>query len=395
MIRRIEALRYRSLLHLEREIGRVQFAVGPNGSGKSAFVDVLEFLGDLVADGVEAAALERAPDWRDLMWRGEGEAFEFAVEADIPPDLRERLGETRCARCRYQVSLGNPVGAEAPLALGIREETLGLRPGREGDSDQQGLFQEGVDPPDAILESFKTRETKTVVHKVPGGHDHFYDETGGGWNPTFNLGARRSALANLPDDPSKFPVANWFKGYLVDEVSRIGVRPAAMQRPSPPGRGEVFRTDGANLPWLVRRLADEHPEAFEAWHEGFCDEHPNVSAVETTVREEDRHCYLTVEHPSGHRVHSWGLSGGTLRALAYSLAPYLPELEGTLLVEEPECGLHPESVRSVYDSLRASEGVQVLATTHSPVLGEVAAAEELLSFETDERGATRIGTEAE
>lgn len=393
MIRRIEALRYRSLLHLEREVGRFHILVGPNGSGKSSFLDVLDFLGDLVGEGVETAALDRAPDWRDLLWRGQDEAFDLAVEARIPDRLREMLDDSEYARCRYQVSLGSPPEEEQSLSVGVREETLGLRPARGDDLDQPQLFPGGMEPPETILQSFKTRDTKTVVHKVPEGHDHFYDETGGGWNPTFKLGAGRSALANLPEDASKFPVASWFKRYLVDAVSRIDLRPEVMKRPSPPGRGNTFRSDGANLPWVVRRLAEESPDQFERWRDQFCADHPNVASVSTAVREEDRHCYLTVEHPSGHRVHSWGLSEGTLRSLAYSLVPYAPELDGTLLVEEPENGVHPDGTRAVYESLRSADDVQVFASSHSPVLDELCRSDERLEFATDDRGATRIASE--
>lgn len=391
MIRRIEALRYRSLLHLEREVGRLQVLLGPNGSGKSTFLDVVDFLGELVAEGVESTALERAPDWHDLLWRGEGDCFELAVEADVPSELRDRLPDAELARCRYQIALGAAPGRSG-RSFGIREETLGLRPARDDEPDQQGLFPDGVETPETILRSFKTRDTKTVVHKIPEGRDHFYDETGGGWSPTFKLGPGRSALANLPDDPSKFPVASWFKRYLVDDVSRIALEPEVLKRPAPPARGDAFRSDGANLPWVVRRLAEEEPEAFEEWHDGFCADHPNVSAVTTTVRQEDRHCYLTVEHPSGHRVHSWGLSEGTLRSIAYSLIPYAPGLQGTLLVEEPEDGIHADGVRAVYESFRAADGVQVLASTHSPVVEERSRPGERLAFATDERGATRIET---
>jgi len=38
-------------------------------------------------------------------------------------------------------------------------------------------------------------------------------ESGKGWAPSFKLGPRKSALGNLPEDESKFPVSSWLKNF--------------------------------------------------------------------------------------------------------------------------------------------------------------------------------------
>jgi predicted ATPase len=77
MIRRIEALRYRALRHVDQAIGPFTVLVGPNGSGKSTFLDAVCFLGDLLRDGVEKAIRpKRAPDLRNLVWLEAARSFD-------------------------------------------------------------------------------------------------------------------------------------------------------------------------------------------------------------------------------------------------------------------------------------------------------------------------------
>ncbi len=57
MIRRIEALNYRSLRDVDVSIGNFEILVGPNGSGKSSLLDVIAILGDILRAGPSRAIL--------------------------------------------------------------------------------------------------------------------------------------------------------------------------------------------------------------------------------------------------------------------------------------------------------------------------------------------------
>lgn len=112
--------------------------------------------------------------------------------------------------------------------------------------------------------------------------------------------------------------------------------------------------------------------------------------VNTQVRDEDRHCYLRVQYRSGVTVPSWGLSDGTLRMFALTLLPYLPDLDGPVLIEEPENGIHPPAVETVYESLSSVYDTQVLVATHSPVFLSCAEPQDMLCFALDEDGKTDV-----
>ena len=101
MSRRIQALNYRCLRYVDVELGRFHVLVGPNASGKSTLFDAVAFLGDLVSDGLEAAAENRTSNFQDLVWGRprDGLGFELAVEFDTSDKLRKLLpsGSTRNA----------------------------------------------------------------------------------------------------------------------------------------------------------------------------------------------------------------------------------------------------------------------------------------------------------
>ena len=60
------------------------------------------------------------------------------------------------------------------------------------------------------------------------------------------------------------------------------------------------------------------------------------------------------------------------------------------LLEEPENGMHPLAVETVYQSLSSVHGSQVLAATHSPVFLRCAELDEILCFSKTENGATQV-----
>jgi len=84
------------------------------------------------------------------------------------------------------------------------------------------------------------------------------------------------------------------------------------------------------------------------------------------------------------------MGDGTLRMLALTLPAYLADFEGVYLIEEPENGIHPLAMETVFQSLKSTYSAQILAATHSPVILGCADPEDVLCFKKDEDGATDI-----
>lgn len=397
MLTTLEALSFRCLRYVRQPLGAWQVLIGPNASGKSTFLDVVGFLSDLVGEkeGVSAAVALRAPDVRDLYWMRQGEAFELAVEAAIPERLRPRKNGPY-GRVRYEVRVGL---SAAQSEISLLAESLWLKPDSDPPPTRQRLLagQRSLFPmppaplPTIIIEPKKKSPPgwRPVLKKVPeSGNDYFRSETSE-WNNLFRLG-RRSALANLPEDEDKFPVAIWFRRQLLEGVQRLALNSQALRRPSRPGSPRRFQPDGSNLPWVVFDLAERAPQRLQDWVAHVRTALPDLHAIRTVERPEDRHRYLVLDYSTGLQAPSWLVSDGTLRLLALTVLAYIPELEGIYLIEEPENGIHPRAVETVWQSLSSVYGAQVLLATHSPVILSLAAPEQVLCFDRTDEGVTDI-----
>ena len=77
--------------------------------------------------------------------------------------------------------------------------------------------------------------------------------------------------------------------------------------------------------------------------------------------------------------------------MALTLPAYLEgRLRGVYLIEEPENGIHPGAVETLFQSLSSVYDAQILLATHSPVILSQATVDQVLCFKKTPTGATDI-----
>lgn len=388
MFTRIQTRSFRCLKSVDQTLGPFRALVGPNASGKTTFLDVIGFLGDLVrnrGDVIETVRM-RSSSFEKLLWMGQGHAFQLAVEAAIPEAVRNLMvsDKQRFTHVRYEVEVGLKDNE-----IGLDYETLWLKvSGAEKVSVQCDLFPAPQSQSPSLI-SRPQKGQKSALSKKPGGNDNYYPEGRGSYTPSFKLGRGKSALANIPADTQSFPASTWFRNLLEKGVQPFVLNSQLMRQPSPPGLGRRFQTDGSNLPWVVAELRQE-PGRFQTWLEHVRTALHDIKDVDAVERPEDNHRYLVIEYMNGAKVPSWLASDGTLRLLTLTLPAYLPDIDGTFLIEEPENGIHPRAIETVLQSLSSIYRSQVLLATHSPIALNMLEPSEVLCFAKDENGATDI-----
>jgi predicted ATPase len=392
MITLVEARGFRCLRYISRPLDNFHVLVGPNASGKTTFLDVVAFLGDLVTNRPDEVVGKRTGNFHDLTWWRKGKPFELAVEVRIPDGLRQKIHTPEFDTIRYEVALG--LDSDSQEIRFLAETAIFKRTSSRRLSFQGGLFPTSHAPPQSILQGTGSHTTRAILNKVQEGNDNFYSETygakGKGWVPAFKLGPRRSALANLPEDESKFPVATWLKALLSEGVQQLILNSLLIRQASRPGQGRSFLPDGSNLPWVVDDLEKRFPGRIKDWVAHLRTALPDLEGIRTVERPDDRHRYLMLRYLGGLEIPSWMASDGTLRLLALTLPAYLPDLSGIYLIEEPENGIHPRAVETMFQSLSSVYGAQVLLATHSPVILSLVEPEQLLCFAKTPEGATDI-----
>ncbi len=397
MIHSIEIRGFRIIHYANVTLSPFQVLVGPNASGKTTFFEAVNLVRDILHLGLEKAVMGdrragitgRAVDPLDLTWMRKGEPVEIAINAILPERVKHELND-KYAACRYELSLdltGTPV---------LRQEAfLLLRHVPEIAPRREMLFPIApVIPETVLLSNEASPKRKRILSKTIETNDNFYSETGE-WNFAFRLGEGRSALANLPEDVDKFPAATWFKQLLMEGVFRLALNAEAMRLPSGPGEQRVYRPDGSNLPWVVHELETKHPDLYRDWCAHLQTALEDLDHVMTVERQEDRSRYLVLEYRNGLRVPSWVASDGTLRMLALTLLAYTPEGPDLVMIEEPENGIHPRAIATVFESLSNADDRQIFCATHSAIILSKADTRHLLCFSKTADGQVDIVSGAE
>jgi predicted ATPase len=392
MIRLIEARRYKCLKYIRQPLAPFQILVGPNASGKTSLLDVVAFVQDLVGEGAEAAVRKRARSLRELVWQQEGDSFELALELTLP----DTLTDSQVHAARYEVR----VGLDSHGAVALLGENLWLLSTSEKDLNtvQPALFpSERADEKPVLRESGKRKPQgwQKVMGRSEDGRIHIHSETTG-WNFQLRLTPIRSGLTAIPEEEERFGRSLWVRGFLLHGVQSLTLNSLQMRRPCPSDVGLEFLPDGSNLPKVVRHFREAAPQQFRRWIAHLQTVLPDLEDLWVKEREEDRYLYLVAVFRGGLQVPSWLLSDGTLRLIALTLIAYLSAsgdnlgASGTYLIEEPENGIHPKALEAVYQSLSSAYRSQILCTTHSALLLNLADPSQLLCFARTQSGATDI-----
>ncbi|BBO89388.1 methylation-associated defense system AAA family ATPase MAD3 [Desulfosarcina ovata] len=392
MITLIEANNYRCLHYIRQHLEPFQVLVGPNASGKTTFLDVVSFLGDFVSEGPISAISKRTKNFEDLLFWRKGDGFELAIEATVPEKIRDLLRDPDFKTIRYEIALQFD---QTSQEISIRAEKVLLKVlERKPVECQRSLFPSALNPPETIITASRLKGTSVIVNKVPDGNDNYYSEVyrekGKGWAPSFKLGPQKSALANLPADEANFPATSWLRNLLTENVTQLMLNSLLIRQASPPGQGRNFKADGSNLPWVIDRLKSTDENRFTHWISHLRTALPDLENVRTIEREDDRHRYLMLEYSGGLKVPSWMASDGTLRLMALSIPAYLPNFSGIYLIEEPENGIHPRAVDTMFQSLSSVYDAQILVATHSPVVLSLVEPRNVLCFAKTDQGAVDI-----
>jgi predicted ATPase len=316
MLKRIRLKDFKSFVDEEVEVAPLTLLVGANASGKSNFLDAIRFLQGISFDLTLSEVLNGEARFRPDAWPGiRGRAEEAA-----------RLGtETFTLETTWPIPRGvdiqHQITCRTSLPLKIEREKL-----QESGADL--VVSRGV-------------KVKSILGdrdiKVSPGSKYFSEVA--------RLSAPFRRLQFLRIDP------RGMRGYG--------------------RRDELMGEDGENISGVLAILCDdpEEKEIFVDWLKLICA--PEVEDIDfLEVKELGDVMAMFVER-GGKRISARSISDGTLHFLGTLLALRTAEPGSVFLIEEIETGLHPTRIRLLVEFLEAvtrERQIQVIATTHSPVL---------------------------
>ena len=166
--------------------------------------------------------------------------------------------------------------------------------------------------------------------------------------------------------------------------------PDLMRKPTKVKQENVLNESGSNLSTVIHSLYSAgHPDLEEAV--GMLQVMvPTVERLVSPIFGDGQTYVALKEKDVENPVGAWGLSDGTLLALALSVALVVEPLPKLICLETPEAEIHPLMLEAVADMLEvASRDTQVIVTTQSPYLLDWLPHESFVVVEK-KRGETRL-----
>jgi predicted ATPase len=182
--------------------------------------------------------------------------------------------------------------------------------------------------------------------------------------------------------------------------------PAAIRSPSPVDENRLSQTGDGFATFLDDLSRKHRGEVFSPLEKTFCSRFPYYAEIvidKTKVTRIPGHVppgkvdvflkdafTLKLRTAKGEVLPVRSVSDGVMLSMAYLALAASPNPPGMLLIEEPENGIHPASLKDVVATLRdlaEKKKVQVVLTTHSPYLLDLVEPEDVRVFSKDKDGA--------
>ena len=401
MITRIQALNYRGLRYVDVPLDRFHILVGANASGKSTLLDVVSFVGDLVRNGLEKAIDRRSENFQDLVWnrRHEELGFELALEFEVPEYLRELLPKGNGFHTyRYEIAVRE---VDNRPQVHCERGTLIAGQPTQGSSRTLPRSSSPKPLPTTILREIDDTNSLVVAEHSRDLFIFEYEDQIrlGKWHvdkqfigAMFGDAAVDSFVSYLQlFSRLRFPLSSYVYGRLSADINYVFLDNQALRNPSSVRmRSEYLSPSGAALPWAVKHMQENDRDTYDSWLEDIKIVIEDLDDIRVFERKEERKAYLILKYRNGVELPAWMVSDGTLRFLAIMLVAYMVDEDQILLLEEPESGVHPLALQSVYGAASSAYGSQVIMATHSPALLSLASPEQVLCFAKDREGAVDI-----
>lgn len=328
----LEADRYRSLRSVRIDLRDLNLFIGTNASGKSTILDALRFL----HDGVQVGDFKQPAFSRGgivhLAWKGE-EARQIRLTVVLEQDRKKFEWSVELRKDGYGFS--------------VREELVEL-PGTLllSSDDGRGWWLGRKEDTDGKMERVSLALTPTACALAAAAADASF--------PARAVAefVRRWGFF----DPNPFILRRGWSGFdssTFDSYGRnLAERLYAIRESSSAAFGQIVSATKSVL-GLPTEIELRKSRAHE-------DEVEDV---------EDRVYFVQREPGLKYPVHQVGASSGTLRMLALMTALFGEAGSNLIGIEEPENHVHPTALAAFAEHLlKASQRVQILVTTHSPLL---------------------------
>jgi predicted ATPase len=383
MYKRLAVSHFKSIEHLELELGQINVFVGSNGSGKSNVIDAVRFVRDAVHNGLDRAVSDRHGIESVRQW-SPTRPYRLSVEIDI--ERGTFLGA-------FKFSIDSKAGQYR-----IFREEAAVQDVNEFDVVDEETGQEYISQD--FIKAYYVRDNAGQVNQETWELQAERDEA--------LLTFLERALASDPttadfrvdqaDELWLSARSSFYLSRLRQQLSQFqaySIYPNTLRLPQEPSNETFLASEGRNLASVFKRMRKSRAglEALNQITDGMRAILPTLERISILSVGGYLVPQFHMQEQTGRR-HIFNvsqMSDGSLRVLGLLTALYQVPRPTAIALEEPEQTVNPGILTMLAESIReVSKRTQVFVTTHSPHFLDQFTPDEVISVEL-KNGLTRAG----
>lgn len=383
MITKIKINGFKSFQDFEMTFTPLTIVAGANASGKSNLFDALQLLSRLADMDLKTAFTGQRGNPSELFTTFDDNSIssemEFIVEMLLNRKIKDNWGgstELNSTRLRYRLIIVRIINDYGVDDIAIKHESL-----------------EKIKPAeDRWIKEVLPKPAKSLSKTLKGGGSPtpfiYTDEQkgitqirirqdgiqGGKATPASSVTQTVIGSINSIDFPHAFAVKEEMRSWKF-----LQLNPEDLRKPTPQEMGmhDYITLSGKNLASTLYRISKTDDSSLIEISRKINSFLPNYVEVMVEDDKTNRQFVIKIKDEDNTVFSSRVLSEGTLRLLALCILEYDDKHTGLLCFEEPENGIHPFRIHSIFNLLKdlstdfsdAEHSLrQVIANTHSPVL---------------------------
>ncbi len=382
MITLIEIDGFKTFRKFKMEFSPLTVVAGANASGKSNLFDALSLLSRLAETDLRTAFNEQRGEAVELFTQYDddlyGNTVTFAIEMLVDKKVKDNWGgeaTLKYTRLRYELKVKRAKNERGLEELFVEHEKLENLKHNEDKWVKNYIPNKYLDDWRPKVPSgrrtkpyiYTIRDDDNVTIKLPQD-----GRRGGKETPANAVSQTVLSGINSVDFPHAYAAKEEIKSWKFLQLD-----PHALRKPSSYLAKDVVTQTGENLAAALHRIKINDPFALKGVSRRLNKLISNFTEVNVENDTANKQFLIKIKSEDGRTFSSRVLSEGTLRLLALCIFQYDDEHKGLLCFEEPENGIHPRRMHSMFELLKDLTVDfsdtnfplrQVVVNTHSPVL---------------------------
>ncbi len=420
-IKRISASNIFSYDRFSVKLNKFNVIIGPNAAGKSNFIEILNFLKDIVKLGLEEAInvhgdisflrninLESKRNISIKFVIGCDDPKKYAIVTESPlsdeHQNNKKYLQYMIRNCDYELEI--ELNESNPYKWRVFREDLSV---------SIDLYESNKRPPQTNQSSFEMKNNnsiKNVVIEITKSKDKGEDKVDINYvfpenmpdkyniyfrYPTFRTVSEdttNTELKSILEKDNRYqlfsPLYEFFENIQIYDINKNNIIKSEYSK----SKKKSLECDGSNLKWVIERIF-KYKEKRERFLRLIKDFLPFIEtfSVKHPQNNKDVELTFTEKYNRKELLPLFLMSDGTIDISIFIILLFFEEKKPLIILEDPLRNIHPQLIAKLVNVIKeVSEDLnkQIILTTHNPEIIKFCEAEDIIAISRNNRGFSEI-----